>query len=111
MKTLQGIEDYLHITHYFDLKALFASCIQYLCSVIPQLITEKEKEHPMPPVSPSFTEDNEESIQTWKCVHTIKLLFKVVLLYQTSIEEVYSYYYYYTIIGMEKYYRFYLLVR
>ena len=62
VKTLQGIEDYLHICHYFELKTHFANCIQYLCSVIPQLITMRVNDHQATPVSPSFAEEAEEML-------------------------------------------------
>lgn len=92
-KTLQGIEDYLHITHYFDLKNLFSSCLQYLCSVIPKLIIQRVNDHQSSPgVSPSFTEESEDNVKTWKCLHTIRLVFKMALHYQTTIDDVNDYY-------------------
>ena len=89
VKTLQGIKDYLHICYYFDQKQLFSSLIQYLCTVIPQLITiYVNSNQGTPSPTPTFTDEQEESIQTWKCVQSIHLLLSLVTQYQTFIDDV-----------------------
>lgn len=83
-KTLSGMSDYLHITHFFDMQEHFTMLIQYCCEVLPSLITLTTTLTASPQPEGDYT----DSIHCWKCTQLLEFLLHNILDYATTLENV-----------------------
>ena len=83
-KTLNGMSDYLHITHFFDMRENFAMLIQYCCEVLPSLITLTTSNT----ASPQPDGEYAITVHRWKCTQLIEFLLRNVSNYATTLENV-----------------------
>ena len=83
-KTLNGMSDYLHITHFFDMRENFAMIIQYCCEVLPSLITLTTSNT----TSPQPDGEYAITVHRWKCTQLVEFLLRNVSEYATTLENV-----------------------
>lgn len=89
-KAVIAMQDYLHISHFFNLRTQFSSAISYLCSVTPSLfeaassLRSSSSQQPIPPLEG----DLENDIRIWKCLNSLRLLLQSVSHYSTFLEKV-----------------------
>lgn len=88
-KTFAGLQDYLQISHYFDLKEQFGAIFRYLCSVIPSLITARTNMRSLPnPPAAAPPEAPADDIQAWKTLHLLRFFLRSTTRFSASIEGV-----------------------
>lgn len=87
-RALGAIQDFVHVAHYFENKALVTSTFTYLATIITSFVLQCSSKPSQSQQSLSPLDSTTTDISAWKCIHTIQLLFRLTTQYATSLETV-----------------------
>ena len=85
-RALGAIQDFVHVAHYFENKALVTSTFTYLATIISSFVLQCSSKPSQSQQSLSPLDSTTTDISAWKWIHPKQLLIKLTTQYAPKLE-------------------------